>query len=128
MYDKDNLFAKMLRGEIPQNKKIYDDEYAMAFHDISPIAETHVLVLPRGEYKNMMDFTLNAPPEFQAGYWRAVQNTIDILGLTAYMMIANTNTPYQSVFHFHLHIVSGKWDSARVLPFLPGLSCKPMSE
>ena len=70
-YDPNNIFAKILRGEIPCNK-VYEDEYSLAFHDINPQAPVHVLVIPKGEYVSMADFTAGAPVDLIAGYMRAV--------------------------------------------------------
>ena len=107
MYDKNNVFAKILREEIP-SKKVYEDDYAMAFYDANPRAKTHVLVIPRGEYTDIYDFTQNAPAELQAGFWAAVRNTVDKLGLREnFRTVANTGYGAgQSVFHFHIHIMS----------------------
>lgn len=107
MYNKENVFAKILRGDIPC-KAVYSDEYALAFHDVSPRAKTHVLIVPRGEYTDIYDFTTNASPDAQAGFWNAVRNTVDKLNLTEnFRCVANTGRGAgQSVFHFHLHIMS----------------------
>ena len=107
MYDKNNVFAKILREEIP-SKKVYEDDYAIAFYDANPRAKTHVLVIPRGEYTDIYDFTQNAPAELQAGFWAAVRNTVDKLGMREiFRTVANTgHGAGQSVFHFHIHIMS----------------------
>ena len=107
MYDKNNVFAKILRGEIPA-KTVYSDDYALAFYDNAPRAKTHVLVVPRGEYTDIYDFATNAPSDFQAGFWRAVSATVDALGLRDnFRTVANTGPGAgQSVFHFHVHIMS----------------------
>ena len=70
-YDRNNIFARILRGELPC-KKVYEDDYALAFHDINPQAPVHVLVIPKGEYVSNMDFSATAPTETIAGFWRAV--------------------------------------------------------
>ena len=107
MYDKNNVFAKILRGEIPA-KTVYSDDYALAFYDNAPRAKTHVLVVPRGEYTDIYDFTANAPTELQMGFWRGVRATVDTLGLrNNFRTVANTGPGAgQSVFHFHVHIMS----------------------
>ncbi|CAN5776629.1 histidine triad nucleotide-binding protein [soil metagenome] len=109
-YDPNNIFARMLRGEVPC-KKVYEDDFALAFHDINPQAPVHVLVIPKGPYVSNMDFSANAPSEMVAGFWRAVGTVARELGLEAdgYRLVAN-NGPGggQVVFHFHVHIVSGK--------------------
>lgn len=107
MYDNNNVFAKILRDEIP-SKRVYEDEFAVAFYDATPRAKTHVLVIPRGEYTDIYDFTKNAPAELQAGFWTAVRNTVDKLGMREnFRTVANTgHGAGQSVFHFHVHIMS----------------------
>ncbi len=111
MYDNNNVFAKMIRGEIPCNK-ILENEYAMSFHDINPLFETHVLVIPKGPYKNILDFTTNATPDEQAGFWACFRETAAKLGIDgAFNILANAgaDAPFvpQSVFHFHMHLVHG---------------------
>ncbi len=111
MYDNNNVFAKMIRGEIPTNK-VCENEYAMSFHDINPLFETHVLVIPRGPYKNILDFSQNATPAEQTGFWQCFAQTAEKLGISdAFNVLANAgaDAPFvpQSVFHFHLHLVSG---------------------
>lgn len=107
MYDTNNVFAKIIRGELPSTK-IYEDDYALAFQNIAPRAKTHVLVIPKGEYTDIYDFTSNAPAELQAGFWNAVRETVDKLGMgDNFRTVANTGAGSgQSVFHFHLHIMS----------------------
>lgn len=110
IYDKDNLFAKILRGEIPCNK-VYEDDYALAFHDINPQAPTHVLVIPKGEYVSWIDFSANAPADLMAGFIRAVGATAKELGLEkdGYRILANTGgDANQVVPHLHIHIFGGK--------------------
>lgn len=107
MYNENNVFAKILRGEIP-SKRIYENDYALAFYDISPRANTHVIVIPKGPYTDIYDFTANAPIEMQSGFWSAVRATADKLGVQEnFRSIANTGLGAgQSVFHFHLHIMA----------------------
>src|SRR5574344_1369631 len=107
MYDNQNIFAKILRGEIPA-KVVYQDDFALAFYDVSPRAKTHVLIIPKGEYTDVYDFSARATPEFQAGFWRAVKNTVDALNVCGnFRIVANTGAGCgQSVFHFHVHILS----------------------
>ncbi|MCK0070208.1 histidine triad nucleotide-binding protein [Kordiimonas laminariae] len=109
-YDPENVFAKILRGEIPCNK-VYEDEFALAFHDINPQAPVHVLVIPKGEYVSMADFTADAPAELVVGYMRAVGKVADELGLIepGYRTIANAGpNSHQEVPHLHIHIMGGK--------------------
>ncbi|MDR0726779.1 MAG: HIT domain-containing protein [Rickettsiales bacterium] len=108
MYDKNNIFAKIIRGEIP-TKKIYENEYALAFHDVSPVYEHHILVLPKHPSKDILDFMTNASTAEQAGFWEVVNKVVASENFpSAYKAIANTGAPYQSVLHFHLHLVGGK--------------------
>ena len=111
MYDKDNVFAKIARGEIPC-KPIAQNEYALSFPDVSPVAETHVLVIPRGEYRNIFEFTRNASAAEQAGFWEIFNKTAEIVGADrGCNVIANVGMGtffYQSVPHFHMHIIAGR--------------------
>ncbi|MBO6504761.1 MAG: histidine triad nucleotide-binding protein [Kordiimonadaceae bacterium] len=109
-YDPNNIFAKILRGEIPCNK-VYEDEHALAFHDINPQAPVHVLVIPKGEYVSMADFTASAPEELVVGFMRAVGKTAETLGLVepGYRTLANAGAnAHQEVPHLHIHIFGGK--------------------
>ena len=80
MYDKDNVFAKIIRGEIP-SKKVVENEYAMSFYDVNPMCEKHVLVVPKGEYENILDFARRASAAEQAGFWDCFVKTADKLGI-----------------------------------------------
>lgn len=109
-YDRNNVFAKLLRGEVP-SKKIYEDEYALAFHDIRPLAPVHALVIPKGEYVSFDDFIATAGAAEIAGFFRAVGKTAELLGVAAggYRILANHGADaHQEVPHFHIHIFAGK--------------------
>jgi diadenosine tetraphosphate (Ap4A) HIT family hydrolase len=109
-YDPNNIFAKILRGEIPC-KKVYEDDIALAFHDINPQAPVHVLVIPKAPYVSMDDFTAEAPAELIAGYFRAVGLVARQLGLVApgYRLLANIGTNGgQEVPHLHIHLFGGR--------------------
>lgn len=109
-YDPDNIFAKILRGEIPCNKA-YENEYALAFHDINPQTPTHILVIPKGPYESSDDFTANASDAELAGFLRAVGHVAREAGLVApgYRILANHGRDArQEVPHFHIHIFGGK--------------------
>lgn len=109
-YDPNNVFAKILRGEIPC-KKVYEDDFALAFHDINPQAPVHVLVIPKGEYVNMDDFTAKATEAEIAGFWRAVGKTARQLGLVenGYRVLSNMGRHgHQEVEHLHVHIFGGR--------------------
>lgn len=112
MYDKNNVFAKIIRSEMPC-ETIVENDYALSFYDINPLFERHVLVIPKGEYENVLDFVSNASPEEQAGFWSCFKETADKLGICEnFNILANAGAcaPFvkQSVFHFHLHLVCGQ--------------------
>jgi histidine triad (HIT) family protein len=110
-YDDNNIFAMILRGDIP-NKTVYEDDHALAFHDINPQAPIHVLVIPKGKYISMADFTANASADEIAGFWRAVGKTTEALGLVepGYRLLANHGPhSHQEVPHLHVHILAGKF-------------------
>ncbi len=109
-YDDDNIFAKILRGDIPC-RKVFEDEWALAFHDIAPQAPLHVLVVPRGRYCSFADFSAAASPEEIAGFTRALGQVARDLGLEAdgYRIIANMGEHSgQEVPHYHAHILAGR--------------------
>ncbi|NCF10528.1 MAG: HIT domain-containing protein [Gammaproteobacteria bacterium] len=109
-YDPNNIFARILRGELPCNK-VYEDEHALAFHDIAPQAPVHVLVIPKGEYVSQDDFSAGAPDALIAGFWRAVGTVARELGVVeaGYRFLANTGADaHQEVPHFHVHIFGGR--------------------
>ena len=111
MYDKNNVFAKIVRGEIPTNK-ICENEHALSFYDVNPVAKTHVLIIPKGEYKNMFDFLHNASADEQSAFWACVKDTAHEMKCDdACNHIANVGRGtffYQTVPHFHLHIIAGE--------------------
>ena len=109
-YDDQNVFAKILRGEIPC-RKVYEDEHALAFHDIHPQAPTHVLVIPKGAYVSWDDFSATASEAEIAGFVRAVGKVAREAGLVAegYRLLANTGTnAHQEVPHLHVHLFAGR--------------------
>jgi diadenosine tetraphosphate (Ap4A) HIT family hydrolase len=109
-YDDSNIFAKILRGEIP-SKRIHEDDHAVAFHDIHPQAPVHVLVIPRGRYVSLADFSAQASDAEIAGFWRAVGRVARELGLegSGYRILSNMGPEGgQEVPHFHVHIFGGK--------------------
>jgi len=117
-YDSNNIFAKILRGEIPCNK-IYEDDFAIAFNDIAPKAPVHVLVIPKGAYVSIADFSRDASAEEIAGLYKAVAKVVDQLGIedSGFRTIANTGlNGGQEVPHFHLHILAGRILGPMVMP------------
>ncbi len=108
-YDPSNAFARILRGELPC-RKVHEDEWALAFHDINPLAPVHVLVIPKGAYVSMADFGSQASPEEVAGLFRAVARAAEAVGLveSGYRILANTGAnAHQEVPHLHIHIFGG---------------------
>jgi diadenosine tetraphosphate (Ap4A) HIT family hydrolase len=109
-YDEQNIFAKILRGEIPC-KKVYEDEFALAFHDINPQAPTHILVIPKGAYVSWDDFSVKADAAEIAGFVRAVGTVAREAGLveSGYRLLANAGVnSHQEVPHLHVHIFAGR--------------------
>ncbi|MHA6267255.1 histidine triad nucleotide-binding protein [uncultured Aliiroseovarius sp.] len=113
-YDDQNIFAKILRGEIPSDT-VYEDEFALAFRDIQPQAPVHVLVIPKGPYVNYDHFASRATDAEIVGYSRAIGKVCAVLGVDpgaggqGYRMIANTGEAgVQEVPHLHTHILGGR--------------------
>ncbi len=109
-YDRDNAFARILRGEIPCIR-VYEDEHTLAFRDIHPLAPTHVLVIPKGEYVSLDDFSQKASAEEMASLVRALGAVARVEGVaeSGYRILSNTGTAaHQEVPHFHLHVFGGR--------------------
>ena len=109
-YDDSNIFARILRGELPSNN-ICEDEHAVAFHDINPLTPTHILVIPKGAYVSWDDFSEKASDEEIAGYVRAVGRIARDKGLVeqGYRLLANVGlNSGQEVPHLHVHIFAGR--------------------
>ncbi len=108
-YDDQNVFARILRGEIP-SRRVYEDEWAVAFHDIAPQAPVHVLVIPRGRYVALADFVANADDAEIAGFFRAVGSVARELELEqpGYRVLSNMGVHSgQEVPHLHVHLFGG---------------------
>lgn len=109
-YDNNNIFARILRGEIP-SKKVYEDDHALAFHDINPLSPTHILVIPKGAYVSWDDFSATASDAEIAGFVRAVGKVARDAGLVenGYRLLANAGqNSGQEVPHLHVHIFAGR--------------------
>lgn len=109
-YDDDNIFARLLRGEIPSNR-VFEDDWAVAFADINPQAPIHVLVIPRGAWRSWADFSAGASDAEIVGFVRAVGKVARDLGLEepGYRLLANAgNDAHQEVPHLHVHLFGGK--------------------
>jgi diadenosine tetraphosphate (Ap4A) HIT family hydrolase len=119
-YDDNNVFARILRGEIPC-RRVYEDEFALAFHDINPQAPVHVLVIPKGRWVSLADFSAGASAQEIAGFWRAVGHVARELGIEGpgYRMLSNVGANAgQEVPHFHVHLFGGR-RLGRMLPRAP---------
>ena len=120
-YDRNNVFARILRGEIPC-RKVYEDAHVLAFHDIQPQTPTHILVIPKGEYVSFDDFAEHASEAEIAAFTRAVGRLAREHGVaeTGYRILANHGRDaHQEVPHFHLHIFGGR-DLGRMIGKPPG--------
>jgi histidine triad (HIT) family protein len=113
-YDNNNIFAKILRGEVPCDK-VFENEHALAFNDISPQAKVHVLVIPKGAYTDVDDFSKNASKDEIASLMQAVTEVCKITkvsldeGGSGFRLIANTGPDgSQEVPHFHYHVMGGE--------------------
>lgn len=109
-YDETNIFARILRGEMP-SKTVYEDEFSLAFHDINPQAPLHILVIPKGPYVSWDDFSERASDAEIAGFVRAVGKVARDAGLVApgYRLLANVGLDsHQEIAHLHVHIFAGQ--------------------
>lgn len=109
-YDPNNIFARILRDEIP-SRRVYENDYAIAFHDIAPLAPVHILVIPKGAYVSWDDFTAQASDAEIAGFMRAVGAVARAHGLVepGYRLLANTGGHAgQEVPHLHVHLFGGR--------------------
>jgi diadenosine tetraphosphate (Ap4A) HIT family hydrolase len=110
MYNQDNIFARISRGELPC-KKVYEDAGVLAFHDVNPAASVHVLVIPKGAYISFHDFATNASAQDMHHFFLTVQKVAESLGLgsSGYRLITNHGADgMQTVPHFHVHILGGQ--------------------
>ena len=108
-YDSNNVFAKILRGEIACNK-IYENDYALAFDDAKPLAPVHILVIPKGPYVSFNDFMVGANDNEINGFFKAVREVAKIMGMEekGYRLITNYGKDGgQTVFHYHMHVLGG---------------------
>ena len=112
-YDDNNIFAKILRKEIPCNK-IYEDDFILSFHDINPKKKIHALVIPKGKYIDLDDFCLNASQEEMIGLLKGINKVANILGISTevgngYRALANISEHGgQEVPHLHFHLFGGE--------------------
>ncbi len=120
-YDDQNIFAKILRGEIP-NTTVFESDHALAFQDINPVAPVHVLVIPKGPYVNADHFGAEASEAEISDFWRTVSEVsrktgvARVTGGEGFRLIANTDVHgVQEVPHFHIHLIGGK-QLGRMMP------------
>ena len=116
-YDRNNIFARILRGEIPCTK-VYEDEHVLAFRDIEPQAPSHVVLIPKGEYVSIDDFSETASDAELAAFMRAIAAIAKAEGVseTGYRIVSNHGgAAHQQVPHFHLHLFGGRDLGARLL-------------
>lgn len=109
-YDQNNVFAKILRGEIP-SKKVYEDEHVLAFHDIHPRRKVHVVIIPKGAYENVSVFGEKASEAEIHAFWRAIPKIAAELGLSekGYRLATNCGEHgHQEVPHLHFHMLGGE--------------------
>jgi histidine triad (HIT) family protein len=109
-YDRSNVFARILRGEIPCNR-VYEDEYVLAFHDINPQTPIHILVIPKGEYASLDDFSEKASSAEITALIRALGHIAreEEAAETGYRILTNTGAAaHQEVPHFHMHLFAGR--------------------
>jgi len=111
-YDKNNIFAKILRGEIPCNK-IYENEYVLSFYDINPKKKLHILVIPKGEYVDLDHFNVNATEKEITEFSKSITHIVKMLKISStekgYRVITNTGqNGGQEVPHLHCHIFGGE--------------------
>lgn len=109
-YDNNNVFAKIIRGEIPC-EKVFENNICFAFRDIAPVAPVHVLVCPKGEFVSFDDFAEKAEADFMSKFFKTVKQIANDLGLkeNGYRLVLNHGkNASQTVFHFHVHIIGGK--------------------
>ena len=113
-YDNQNIFAKILRGEIPC-EKIYEDDHVFSFKDVNPQAPSHILIIPKGAYLDINDFSKNATNEEIIGFNKSIPIVADQLGISevaggkGYRLISNAGAEaHQTVAHFHVHLLAGR--------------------
>jgi diadenosine tetraphosphate (Ap4A) HIT family hydrolase len=116
-YDRNNVFARILRGELPCTK-VYEDEHVLAFRDIEPAAPIHIVLIPKGEYVSVDDFSATASDAELAGFMRAIAKIAKAEGIAeaGYRILSNHGqAAHQTVPHFHLHLFAGR-DLGGMLP------------
>ena len=105
-YDKNNVFARILRGELTSDK-VFENDDLLCFKDLRPIARVHVLIIPKGEYVNYSDFVAKATPDVVARFFQTIPEIATKLGVKEYKLVTNCGkSAGQVVFHFHVHLIA----------------------
>jgi diadenosine tetraphosphate (Ap4A) HIT family hydrolase len=105
-YDKDNVFAKILRDEI-SSKKVFENDDLLCFYDINPVAKVHVLIIPKGEYIYYTDFISKAPADLITRFFKTIPEIAKKLNVKEYRLVSNCGkSAGQIVFHFHIHLMA----------------------
>jgi len=115
-YDNQNIFAKIIRGEIPCDK-VFEDDHVLAFNDINPARPVHILVIPKGPYESMDDFSAKASADEQAAFIKAIGHVAREAGVadSGYRVISNTGEHgHQEVPHLHIHVLGGAFSGPMV--------------
>lgn len=105
-YDKNNVFAKILRGDLP-SKKVFENDDLLCFYDANPVTKIHVLIIPKGEYIDYNDFINKASTEKVAKFFKTIPEIANKLGVKEYRLVSNCGkSAGQIVFHFHVHLMA----------------------
>lgn len=105
-YDNNNIFAKILRSELP-SKKVFENDDLLCFFDVNPVAKTHVLIIPKGKYINYTDFITKAPADLVLRFFQTIPEIAKQLGVSEYRLVTNCGkSAGQIVFHFHMHLIA----------------------
>lgn len=105
-YNKDNVFAKIIRCELP-SKKVFENDDLLCFYDLNPVAKIHVLIIPKGEYVNYTDFIEKAPEDLVYRFFKTIPEIAKKLGVEEYRLVTNCGEKAgQIVFHFHVHLIA----------------------
>lgn len=117
-YNKNNIFARILRKELPADI-VYEDDYVLAFHDVNPKAPVHILVIPKGEYVSFFDFSGHASPEEMAALNKAIHQIVRSFDLQkkGFRILSNCGADGgQEVPHFHVHVFGGRSLGPMIIP------------
>ncbi|MBQ7552087.1 MAG: HIT domain-containing protein [Rickettsiales bacterium] len=105
-YDSNNVFAKILRAELPSNK-VFENDVLLCFYDANPVAKTHVLIIPKGEYIDYNDFIAKAPKDDIVLFFKTIPEIAKKLRVKEYRLVSNCGkSAGQIVFHFHIHLIA----------------------